>query len=231
MPSVAEPSGPRASKALGPAKRRVGGPAASADGLACGLALVEEDGAPPASQRSRSASRPRTQRYYEVPCDGPCSLIPGEDGRLQIDAGPPASPDRLAELETIHVDRQAYLVVHPRGAALAVNGAPAPRVAVVRPGDEIRLGPERRMLVSLRSRPYLGPAAAEHAGLKCVFCRTPVRERAPIFVCARCRAPMHCEDDDRPADERLQCAAAVTRCPRCDTPVVLSREEQFSHVW
>jgi len=152
-------------------------------------------------------------------------------------------------IEPVRVGRETRLVVfagseagadgrddasRSLAARVRVNGAPAPAVAILREGDELRVadasGAESVCLVALYHRPSIGPASAEEAGRTCPVCRTPIVLDKVRYACT-CGALLHCESsageersetDLAPADDRLECARVYSECPACYAPIVMA---------
>jgi len=98
-----------------------------------------------------------------------------------------------------------------------VNGEPAPRVVVLKPGDHFSWGPGHPgFQVALYTRPALGPPPFSVLGKPCPVCRVPFQESSVCFHCS-CGVAMHCEPDGA---ESLQCAVLRGSCPVCRRPVL-----------
>jgi hypothetical protein len=100
-----------------------------------------------------------------------------------------------------------------------VNGAPAPRVAVLSPGDFFQWAPGfGGFRVALFSKPQVGPPPSAVLGKPCPVCRVPFAATATCVSCL-CGVVLHCEPDEK---EGLQCAQLRRECPVCKRPVVLT---------
>ena len=114
------------------------------------------------------------------------------------------------------------LLLAPSGAPPAtVNGRRAPRVSLLRPGDQLLLDDGRLLVLTAFDTPRIGPAADARPGATCPVCRTPfTEENARVFTCS-CGTTLHYDTEDVPEDRRLQCAALATECATCRAPVHL----------
>jgi hypothetical protein len=131
--------------------------------------------------------------------------------------------------ETIRHERRPYLaMLTPPGAGVRVNGVAAPCAAVLNVRDQVELDGAFLLHVSQFTRPYHGPASAEHAGRDCPVCLTPVAAGSIIFICPNCQAAMHAQGEETPAADRLECHLSSSTCPSCCLPIV--REEGFAYV-
>ena len=104
-------------------------------------------------------------------------------------------------LESVEVTgAPALLLVRPPSVRAHVNGLPAPRLAVLRPGDLLAVGAGPLLEVVLRAT---APPAADAA---CAVCREPI-PRGLARTCT-CGAAVHA----------AECADLVPDCPACGTP-------------
>jgi hypothetical protein len=108
------------------------------------------------------------------------------------------------------------LALSPEGAALAQNGLPAPPVALLRPGDEIRLDGGTPLFVDFYREPPFVRASAAQAGVPCQLCRGPIEAGRRIYQCA-CGALTHADGRGESA-ELLDCA--VGTCSGCTRAIV-----------
>jgi hypothetical protein len=132
---------------------------------------------------------------------------------------------RALQLEALSVERgSVLLVITPPSVAVRVNGARAPRVAVLRVGDQIQL-PEAILHVTEYRNVTLGSPSGALVGGKCDLCRGVFDERTVVLVHG-CGSALHLEPESKPAAERLECA--LLGCPNCEEPVSL--ESGFSYL-
>jgi hypothetical protein len=139
--------------------------------------------------------------------------------------------------------RAVYRGFTPRLALVAlvdgvlVNGARAPRLAVLAPRDTVVLfgvEPALMLYVTERFRPFVG-AATEDTGLlgqECPACAIEIQsEPATHVATCRCGAVYHHETEEThpglPPDERLDCLTKAGFCLRCKEK--LTTEEKL--VW
>jgi hypothetical protein len=113
--------------------------------------------------------------------------------------------------------------------AVSINGRPCPRLTLMAERDALCAG-DQRLHLSRFVKPYAGPTPAHLAGKPCTVCQLPLEADSRVLVCAHCGAAQHDESglDDRPGDERLECADLTTTCPTCQQR--LYREEGFTFV-
>jgi hypothetical protein len=151
--------------------------------------------------------------------------IPAEGLSYLQASGPPRLVDGRATdaalLEPIAMRPSPVLMMlRPAGASVLVNGSPPLPVAVIRPGDRIRLGDGHLLRVARYDPPPVGPPPAGAVGTPCSVCRVPLATDTVVYVCPACGLAVHCEGPDRgPADERLECALLSSTCVRCGSPV------------
>jgi hypothetical protein len=112
--------------------------------------------------------------------------------------------------------RPALLMVTPTGVGrLRINGRPAPRVALLRAGDQLHLDGSMALHVVLKRKLEVVKPPSELVGRPCGYCRVPFTEETTIVVC-ECGVPLHFEGPPKPEGERLECAQ-LAACPECQT--------------
>jgi len=112
--------------------------------------------------------------------------------------------------------RPYLLVVRPRGPVPRKNGLAAPRIAVLGVGDQLRHGRGPVLHVSVEVPDPRRRAGAEHEGVDCPLCCSPIEVGRWIHVCSTCGTAMHDEGEDVAASARLACARLAGRCRGCD---------------
>jgi hypothetical protein len=170
----------------------------------------------------------------EVPA-GPSTLDTNEDAQLllsplEIGSSRPQSAPGKFVIEQIQTPSGPYLLLlTPFGRAARANGAPMPRVGLLKDGDQVLLDGVVSLQVGLVRRFLRRTAEARHTARSCVICRGRIVEGREIYVCD-CEAVMHCdpiepgEETARSAlgdsqDDRLNCAALPSGCPVCKRPI------------
>ncbi len=174
-----------------------------------------------------SSATPRVLKTVRVPGDvsylhtgAPAeSLVAptGSNGALMIEPLPDGPHPRL-------------LLLTPSGAAApTVNGHGAPRVCLLRVGDQLLLDDGRLLHVTAYSKPIIGPPTEQQIGARCPVCRTPItKENARVFTCT-CGSVAHYDDPaDTGNDSCLECATIPSDCLVCQEPISLC--EGFRYV-
>ena len=133
----------------------------------------------------------------------------GSNGDLMVEPLPAGPHPRL-------------LLLTPQGAATpTVNGRSAPRVCLLRVGDQLLMEDGRLLHVTAYSTPMIGPATEQQVGSRCPVCLTPIKQDARVFTCP-CGSVTHYDDAaGTPADERLECATIPSECLLCRHPIHL----------
>ena len=142
--------------------------------------------------------------------------LTGSDGDLMIEPLPDGPHPRL-------------LLLTPQGAAApTVNGHGAPRVCLLRVGDQVLLDDGRLLHVTAYSTPMIGPPTEQQIGARCPVCRTPItKKNARVFTCP-CGSVMHHDDPaDTPSDICLECATISSECLACHQQICLSGGFQY----
>jgi DNA-directed RNA polymerase subunit RPC12/RpoP len=130
------------------------------------------------------------------------------------------------KLSPITTHGQDYLVAVSRGVGrLRVNGWYRPKIAILEERDHIQLDADTVLRVALYQEPQIGPATPELAGKSCPVCLAPFSIDPPttVYTCGHCGVHVHCEGEEKSADERLECVMLAPTCPACGMPVVMKR--------
>src|SRR5262245_47797429 len=156
--------------------------------------------------------------------------VPCGSSRLSLLSGlaPQLTEDLEAEgvlLEPVQHDHQIFLMALSQGPQrLRVNGHHAPAVALLPEGAHIQLDEETALHVAIFHRPRIETAAPDVIGKTCPICLTPFTAAPPttVYHCWNCGLIAHCEGEERPEDERLECIKLAPTCPACEAPVVMT---------
>ena len=147
------------------------------------------------------------------------AIVIGEDAQavhVALDAN--GAPKRAASAEgavlgaTVLPGSTPRLALAPLASHIRINGHPAPPIAVLRSGDEIDIGDDWRLHLTLyRSQPVVltGP---DLIGRECPVCLSRLEANQPTFVCG-CGTAMHIVEHNRVGE--LDCANAAGECPNC----------------
>ncbi len=168
-----------------------------------------------------SSTAPRVLETVRLPGDvsylhtgaSPESLVTptASNGALMIEPLPDGPHPRL-------------LLLTPNGAAApTVNGHGAPRVCLLRVGDQLLLDDGRLLHVTAYSTPMIGPPTEQQiGGPPCPVCRTPIlKKNARVFTCP-CGSVAHFDDPaDTAHDACLECATIPSECLVCKEPISL----------
>lgn len=177
----------------------------------------------------RPGAVPRDPGWIELPPAGISylTLSPEQPPRVLLE--PPARMSQAAVLETVRREQHPYLVMlGPTGQELRVNGVPAPPLVILHVRDQVQMGENYLLHLSLFRRPYIGPPAKEYTGSKCLVCRLPVAADTTIYICPNCSGALHCEGEEKSQQDRLECARLSSGCPRCGNPVIMT--EGYAYV-
>ncbi len=158
----------------------------------------------------------------DLPSSGICYLTaaPGQPPRAEQE--PADRSEEIAVCESVEVAGKPCLLMIAQGnRQLLVNALSAQCLEILHPGDEISLGSDYLMRVVLRTCPYVGLPRPADLGQICLYCRTAIGpETTTIYACVKCGRPFHCEGEEKPADQRLECAKLMTECQQCTQQVV-----------
>lgn len=120
------------------------------------------------------------------------------------------------------------LLLAPEGvAAPRVNGRRAPRVCLMRIGDQLLLADGRLLHLTAFDSRRVGPGVGLRADARCLVCRAPFQDDAQVYSCP-CGAAMHYDPAEVPASARLLCATLSANCASCRRSIRL--EGGFRHV-
>ena len=124
------------------------------------------------------------------------------------------------EVVTQHGRPTLLLFTSPSSDA-RLNGTPAPRIAPLRVGDRLNLGPDVALHVTTYQIPELGPPTADRVGKECPVCRIPFEADSRVFTCGTCATQMHLQGEEKPEPERLRCALISPVCCHCDQELTM----------
>lgn len=198
-------------------------------------AMSVTDGAPPARYNEfrfvvPAAARPRVSRRAReaAPSIDSVAVPPGvsllcldaDGARPVLSPLDPRGPAPTAPcVEPVTLFGRPVLLAVPGAAAMAVNGAPAAPLTIIRPGDYVWWSDSAEsFLLGLRLRPFIGPLPDALTGRRCGVCKGVLAVGARVWVCPHCENALHLDDG---ADEPLECARMATECPACRSPVRL----------
>lgn len=151
-----------------------------------------------------------------------------DSGNKEFEVMPvPSSPSsplgKGITLEPVEFQRRQYLLMLQDGDTpgqniLRHNGQPAWPVTLLRVKDEVRT-PAGTFFVSSRRGRSVFPPEERHLGVECPLCTLAFEKDTLVFACGSCGALLHCEDEGRPEDQRLECARMLSACPNCHEPI------------
>jgi hypothetical protein len=148
----------------------------------------------------------------EVPAAGTACLPWGPD------------PADAAVLEAVTVGRQPFLLMLSAGLQRPrVNGQRAPCVSLLSVRDQVQLPDGRLFHVTRYTQPAIGRPGSDHLGKECPVCRTRFGTETTVYLCPACGTAAHCEGEEKPADQRLECIRLSSECPTCGAPVVMTQ--------
>lgn len=175
------------------------------------------------------SGRQRPPDWLELPASGLSYLTAAPGAKPAVHSEPAGLSDIVGVCEAIEFHGQPCLFLMARGRRMRVDGMPATRVEVLHVGSQVQLDGEHVLHLSMRMAPYLGPPRAEDIGRTCPLCRTPIGpETTAIWMCSYCGSVYHCEGDEKPAEDRLECGKLISECVHCNKPVVM--KEGYSYV-
>jgi hypothetical protein len=173
--------------------------------------------------------KPGRMPWIEIPSSGVAYLacMPGKSPEVLSE--PPDAKGAVLVLETIEYEHQTYLALLPAD-GVRVNGSPVPPVAILRVGDQLRLGKDCVLHVSRFTRAHVGPPPEECVGQECPVCRIKFVPDTVTYICPHCGRPLHCESPDTATNKEigpLECARLASECV-CQKPIV--RQEGYEYV-
>jgi hypothetical protein len=137
---------------------------------------------------------------------------------LSVPSSPSSPIGKGIVLEPIELQHQRYLLMLLGGApSVRHNGQTAWPVTLLRVKDEVRTAAGTFFVSSRRSESVFAPHK-EHLGIPCPLCTVPIQEDTMLFACS-CGTLLHCEDESKPEDQRLECARMLSTCPKCNQPI------------
>jgi hypothetical protein len=181
------------------------------------------------TRSSPAGTPPRVLQTVRVP-EAASYLRPGAPARGLV-ATSAAEEGSLVIEPLVDGSAPRLLLLAPRGAtAPTINGRSAPRVCLLRVGDQILLEDGRLLHLTAFQRPQIGPATEQQVGERCHVCRTPIKQGDRVFTCPCGRGVMHYDAPSghgQDENERLECATLPSECPICRRSISLS--EGFDH--
>lgn len=149
-------------------------------------------------------------------------------GQNKLSKHKPKSARAYVVLEPVARNRTLeLLLLNPLDLSGRVNGVSLTPISLLGEGDQFQLTSGCVFHVSLFLRPRVERASGSHVGEICPICRVPIEKDVLTYVCPSCEARMHCEDDQKPEQDRLECARMTSTCPVCSAAVVF--EQGFSY--
>jgi len=172
---------------------------------------------------SRAPTDQKTS-YLEIPANEWVVLGLKQGSQPQLSRnGSPLHGDQCCFEPVYHAEKHQLLVLCPPDArTLKINGRRTFPVELLGLGDQLQLG-NHILHVTIFNRPVIEPATAALEGRPCDYCRIGVQTGKVVYHCP-CDAILHCEPGEvDPAAERLQCAQAISVCPKCQEPILLEK--------
>ena len=113
------------------------------------------------------------------------------------------------------------LLLSPGERQAWVNGTVAASITLLSDRDEVLFDKHGEFLVHVAvfNQIYIGPPSVEEVGRDCRFCRTAFLPDSRVYVCPSCGKALHLEGNEKPEEERLQCALLCSVCPTCEAPI------------
>ncbi len=114
------------------------------------------------------------------------------------------------------------LLLSPGERHAFVNGRIVPSMTFLADKDEVQFDKHGEFLVHVAvfNQIYIGAAPEQEVGRDCRFCRTAFLRGSRVYLCPQCGKALHLEEDEKPEDERLQCAQLCSVCPTCEAPIL-----------
>jgi len=193
--------------------------------------LLLEGPAEEAPARKAKAARRRSDPPPLDPLEiteGVSYLVAATGKRPRLRRKPAEGADETFVLEPVWTTQPPQLLMLTmNGEAAMVNGAPAPPVALLRQKDMVQFGPASDCVahVTIYNEPYIGPPPADVIGRTCPVCLATITsdDTARVYVCRRCRTPLHLEGEETPPKRRRECALVSPNCYSCGLPVVMEK--------
>jgi hypothetical protein len=167
-----------------------------------------------------AAGAPLPPVILELPA-GSSWLALSDAGVPFLSVEPSANDDASLLLEPVFPPRRPprVLLLAATPGQVSVNARRAGRLSVLSERDQFRLNGSSLFHVTLFTRPRVGPPSEALLGRECPVCRVPFASDTTAFHCA-CGGGLHLVGAEQ-NDDLLQCARAVSACPRCSQPIVL----------
>ncbi len=163
--------------------------------------------------------------FLEVP-SGVSFLWLEPDGTPIVLSEAPTSGFPLGRLEPLEdQDRPELVLTTHRGSHLRINGFPAPRASKLGLKDQLQLGPETVLHMTVYHHPRISPPSPEKIGTKCPVCLTKFKETTRVLACPSCGCVVHAEGQEVEVEKRLECSTVSSECPNCSSP--LNRAEGY----
>jgi hypothetical protein len=187
----------------------------------------------PAPEEPPPASGGKPTRTGLVPATGVSYLAVCGDQSPQVLPEPPeADFEVVGRLEALRYQQGHHLAICA-DPELRINGRRAAPVAILKVGDQLRIGNQWLLHVSRFVRPHIGPPPSDYVDKECSSCRLPLTADTTIYICPNCGLPYHCEpplpDDAAESTQRepLECARLISTCNHCPQPVVFGEHHEF----
>jgi hypothetical protein len=113
---------------------------------------------------------------------------------------------------------EQLVMLNATGDRTRVNGLPAPIIAPLSLGDQIRTDGGQLFHVSRKIQTNPAPPPSSLIGKRCEICLEAFAADTMVVVCPSCGAARHMEGEEVPVDERLECAA-LGGCPNCASEI------------
>ena len=153
--------------------------------------------------------------------------VSAADRRLPVITSTDMGPERPSQpglpgatLEVVRGGFRPLVLLSGEGKVdVRLNGLPAPRLAALGLRDEVRVGEQEVLYLTVWREPQLGPAAEGRRNEKCPVCFTGIGP-GNAYLCS-CGHLLHLNGDEVPEKARLQCARAVPICTACEEEIKL----------
>jgi hypothetical protein len=133
-----------------------------------------------------------------------------------------AIPESILLEPMLNVRPPLLVVLAPQDRPLRVNGQRAPSLVTLVERDQFQPDDMHVLHVMIYRRALIGRATGDQIGTTCGICLTPISADARVYTCGTCGVALHQELRGNGDSEPLECSAAVSACPACETPIVVS---------
>ena len=180
----------------------------------------------PGSEKERTASRGGAEAISIDPLviqSGVNYLVQERGKRPRLLSRAPKRKDGMFALEQVTRNGTPYLLLVSPGERRAwVNGNVVPSIKLLAEGDEVLFDRHGEFVVHVTvfDQVYIGAVPEHEVGRECRFCRTAFVPDARVYICHSCGKALHLEADEKPEEERLQCALLCSVCPSCQAPIL-----------